>query len=391
LNHHTLSNALAAWFCRDDPSRWVTPHLILARSYIHLVAAQQKANRIHLADVWASCAPQLNSADPLRVEPSIRARQLAQQVIAGGNHIQKPVCSVVLGSGSVQRRIEPEVFSGWFCAMPEENRPQILLIGGVGEEPLAQRFIRQAHAATGIVNLIGKCSPEELVGVFSLSDLVLGVDTGPLHWAAAAGCRTLGFYFGEAGFHATGPYGDGHVVLAPNCREYPCHPNRAQTCHWVCRQAFGDSANISEFIMSLLQKESKSVRQQFEGLQAHISTLKPDGNMYRAIDPSHDKDEWESLACAVRQVLGLNAGSGAPRSRLPIDSHSARILRDFKRLWESEIEQITLPVAVSKQIVAQAKVAAIQQLSKAFADCIRDEDSPAERRLFSDQFPALRA
>lgn len=120
------------------------------------------------------------------------------------------------------------------------------------------------------------------LGVLAGADLVIGVDTGPLHWAAAVGTRVLGLYFGEAGFHDTGPYGDGHLVLAPDCSEYPCHPQRACQCGWRCRQTFQDARSMSALLLAVLNGTQATVALPPQGLRPHHSQLTPQGNIFRA-------------------------------------------------------------------------------------------------------------
>ena len=45
------------------------------------------------------------------------------------------------------------------------------------------------------VNATGKFSLGGLAGLLSLSDLVIAIDTGPLHLAIAAGAKTVGLYW----------------------------------------------------------------------------------------------------------------------------------------------------------------------------------------------------
>jgi hypothetical protein len=48
--------------------------------------------------------------------------------------------------------------------------------------------------------------------MFTRCHHVIGSDTGPLHLAAAVGTPVIGWYFGRARVHETGPYGSDHRI-----------------------------------------------------------------------------------------------------------------------------------------------------------------------------------
>lgn len=62
------------------------------------------------------------------------------------------------------------------------------------------------------VNLCGKTSIKQLAAVSEASDLFLGVDTAPMHIAAAVGTRVIALF--GAGEKIWRPWGDGHVVIS---------------------------------------------------------------------------------------------------------------------------------------------------------------------------------
>lgn len=64
----------------------------------------------------------------------------------------------------------------------------------------------------GVTNLCGKTSMLELGGVLRELDLLVTVDSGPMHMAAAVGTPTVAI-FGPTNPIRTGPYGTGHRVV----------------------------------------------------------------------------------------------------------------------------------------------------------------------------------
>jgi ADP-heptose:LPS heptosyltransferase len=75
-------------------------------------------------------------------------------------------------------------------------------------------------------NLCGQLTLPELGGALRRLNLLIANDTGPVHAAAAAGCRCL-VLFGPTAPERTGPFGKGHRVLR---RDLPCQPCFARRC-----------------------------------------------------------------------------------------------------------------------------------------------------------------
>lgn len=92
----------------------------------------------------------------------------------------------------------------------------VILLGGGAERAVCERI---ADASGDRVrNTAGRTSLVEMAGILQAMDLVISVDSGPLHIAAAAGTPVLGLY-GLTDPKRTGPYGPGHRVLTPEGRK----------------------------------------------------------------------------------------------------------------------------------------------------------------------------
>jgi ADP-heptose:LPS heptosyltransferase len=94
-------------------------------------------------------------------------------------------------------------------------------LGGAGADIRAAGEVERLTGPPGTVNLAGKLSLAEMVGLLSEVDLVVSNDTGPIHAAAALGKPVLAL-FGPTDPGRTGPYGTKHrvIVSAVECR--PC-------------------------------------------------------------------------------------------------------------------------------------------------------------------------
>jgi ADP-heptose:LPS heptosyltransferase len=89
-----------------------------------------------------------------------------------------------------------------------------------------QEILRRIQTPQKVLNLVGQTSLRELAGLFSLSDLVLTTDTGPMHLAAAVKASLIAL-FGPTAPWRTGPYGNGHVILR---KSLPCSPCFQKKC-----------------------------------------------------------------------------------------------------------------------------------------------------------------
>ncbi len=83
--------------------------------------------------------------------------------------------------------------------------------------------------SSGVLNLAGKTDLAELAGIFSLCDLVVTPDTGPMHLAAAVKAPLIAL-FGPTAPWRTGPYGKSHLIFR---KALACSPCFRKTCSTV--------------------------------------------------------------------------------------------------------------------------------------------------------------
>jgi ADP-heptose:LPS heptosyltransferase len=75
------------------------------------------------------------------------------------------------------------------------------------------------------LSLVGRLSLTQLTAVLREVDLMISVDSGPMHIAAAVGTPVVGL-FGPTDPRRTGPLGPGSVLR----RELPCSPCLQRRC-----------------------------------------------------------------------------------------------------------------------------------------------------------------
>ncbi len=90
----------------------------------------------------------------------------------------------------------------------------------------SSNFLTSQIPDSKLINLCGKITIKELGAVSELSDLFLGVDSAPMHIAAAVKTPVIAL-FGATDENVWGPYGKGHIVITKNL---PCKPCKKGMC-----------------------------------------------------------------------------------------------------------------------------------------------------------------
>ncbi len=116
----------------------------------------------------------------------------------------------------------PDRFRELGARLAEAGHEVLLSFGGNAERTEAQRL---ADGAPG-VSLAPEVDVAGLAALLRSADLFIGVDSGPLHLAAAVGTKALGLY-GPKHLGAYGPYWPESDALVA---DYPCVPCRHRRC-----------------------------------------------------------------------------------------------------------------------------------------------------------------
>lgn len=101
----------------------------------------------------------------------------------------------------------------------------VFVIGSKSEATLHNEFINTENAQI----LSGQLSLDESIHFFSLADLFVSGDSGPLHMAAAVGVKTVGLY-GSTSSTFCAPYGkNGNTIKT----DYECKSCSVKTCPYI--------------------------------------------------------------------------------------------------------------------------------------------------------------
>ncbi|MBI5026679.1 MAG: putative lipopolysaccharide heptosyltransferase III [Nitrospirae bacterium] len=107
---------------------------------------------------------------------------------------------------------------------------------------------------SSLLDLCGKTTIKELAAISEASDLFLGVDSAPMHIAAAVGTPVIAL-FGPTGEEWM-PYGQGHIVIS---KDMPCKPCKKGMCEGIelreCMMAIKPD-DVKEVALKILSKFS---------------------------------------------------------------------------------------------------------------------------------------
>ena len=134
------------------------------------------------------------------------AQKKAAETLSKNFGIRHPL--VVLNAGATNSRAKcwpGDRFAALADRLIDETNAQIVLVGSAAELDYAEAVVSRM-TKKAVVNLAGKTSMSELIGLLADCDLLVSNDTGPAHIAAALGRPTLTI-FGPTNELETAPTG----------------------------------------------------------------------------------------------------------------------------------------------------------------------------------------
>lgn len=137
-------------------------------------------------------------------------------------------------------------FAGLISALVGKNASVVVTGSPQDVEPIKE-ILSRAGPGSQVLNLAGVTSLKELAGIFSLADLVVTPDTGPMHLAAAVKAPLIAL-FGPTAPWRTGPYGNHNRVIR---KDLPCSPCFRKKCDTLeCM----NSITVEEVLKTALEK-----------------------------------------------------------------------------------------------------------------------------------------
>lgn len=111
-------------------------------------------------------------------------------------------------------------------ALQKRNGWRVVLTSGLDPRELQKvnNIINLCHSHP--INLAGQLTLKEMAALSRRCQLFIGVDTAPMHIAAAVGTPVVAL-FGPSGEKSWGPWGEGHIVIK---KDMPCRPCGKDGC-----------------------------------------------------------------------------------------------------------------------------------------------------------------
>jgi heptosyltransferase-2 len=116
-------------------------------------------------------------------------------------------------------------FAAVMKRLQEQYQARFLYTGAREDARLYEEI--ETQGPFGGLNLCGVTSLRENLSAYRASSLFFGVDSGPMHMAAAVGVPVVAL-FGPTDERKWGPWGPGHSVLS---KRLACHPCKPHKCH----------------------------------------------------------------------------------------------------------------------------------------------------------------
>ena len=245
---HLSVHTRGAWLTRLLRPRWsVAPRSkpgFWAKSFTHLYPAQSHPDR-HTVDT------NLDSLRALGLQPV--AQDMRVTLVPGADaeaRVDGLLAQHGLTAGNFIH-LHPASRWGFKCwpaervaalcdALSARGWPLVLTCAPEAKErQLVAAVVAARAAGAAAVDLSGQLSLKELGALTARARLFVGVDSAPMHIAAAMGTPVVAI-FGPSGDREWGPWGEGHRVVTSLV--HPCRP---------CGRAGCDDSKISECLTTL--------------------------------------------------------------------------------------------------------------------------------------------
>ncbi|NIM06681.1 MAG: hypothetical protein GTN69_11310 [Armatimonadetes bacterium] len=198
---------------------WLLSHPIPLRGI------SSTAKLLHLAEQLGAEPQKRDYAGMLKVSDSQRQRANCVLDQAGVNGQSFAVLSITQGPGAMP------LYKTWpldnFAAVGKHflRKGLVPVVIGTATDVKQTRLLTE-KIGQGAVSLAGKTRLDELIAIIQRAKLLVGIDSGPVHIAAALGVPVVALY-GPTDPAVTGVRGDGSIIIR---KEMPCSPCRKPTC-----------------------------------------------------------------------------------------------------------------------------------------------------------------
>jgi lipopolysaccharide heptosyltransferase II len=171
--------------------------------------------------VKAALDDDIGDPGPLEFKPGAEDAKSAHDRLAGKGADRRYLC-LHPGSAAPVKLWVPEYFAQVGDTLARRYDLQVIISGSIGEGGLAEDIAGRMQSNPIVI--AGQTSLGELAAIMGRCELVIGVDSGPLHLAVSQGVPTV-HLFGPVDHRTFGPWGDPrkHLVLLSDMKCIPCN------------------------------------------------------------------------------------------------------------------------------------------------------------------------
>ncbi len=124
---------------------------------------------------------------------------------------------------------EPDFFAALADRILTEFPCQVIFTGSKEDRPVIENILSMMKNRA--LNFAGETGLKELASLYGRCRVLITTDTGPMHMAAAMGCRVTAL-FGPTSPLRTGPYGSKHRMITSGAKCSPCFKKACD--QWSC-------------------------------------------------------------------------------------------------------------------------------------------------------------
>jgi heptosyltransferase II len=228
-----LTNSFgSAWIARRSaiPERW--GYRASGRGFLLTRGVPRPKRAVHQVEYYLALARGLGLPAPAfadarpELHPSAAALEKADALLAlAGVAPGATIVGFAPGAAYGQAKRWPPRRVAQVIASLAQQGVIAVLVGAAADRPTGRAIESTLPPGTGVVDLIGRTSLRELVGVIARCAAFVSNDSGAMHVAAALGVP-LTAIFGPTDERATAPAGNADVIL----RDVFCRPCMLRDC-----------------------------------------------------------------------------------------------------------------------------------------------------------------
>jgi len=189
-----------------------------------------RIHRVHYYQELLGPFGKMNDLASPRLHLGEEDRKWAEEVLKGRGLLDgRPLIGINPGAAyGLAKCWHPDRFAELGRRLSKKWKSTALIFGREEERSMADEILK--HLGSGGIDFTGKTRLLQLAALLEQCRLLISNDTGTMHVASAVGTPVVAI-FGSTDPVATGPWGDGHVVVKKEVSCSPCFKRVCPTDH----------------------------------------------------------------------------------------------------------------------------------------------------------------